>query len=92
MRDGGLTRLVLADGTTLERPPESPLEMAARFAATGEREDEDDVDEIAEEERIAKSLKEEWSNFWGRTTAASGGFIPPFPGPDVASRFFRDRA
>lgn len=92
MREGGLTRLALADGTTLERPPPSPLERAAmavaKAAGSGPGEEEDD-DELAEEERAERDLKDQWSDYWGRMTRASGAACPPFPGVETAASFFR---
>jgi hypothetical protein len=96
MRDGGLTRLVLPDGTTLERPPMSPIEMAlaARQASSAASED-DDLDEMDRDER-AKEREEAdtesaWNSYWSRMTASSGSGIPKYPGVEKASKFLGAR-
>lgn len=90
MVDGGLTRLVLADGTTLERPAPSPFEAAARAVAEAGRPDDHDDDEDDEEKRD-RALEEAWSDYWTRATRSSGGMVPPYPGADTAMRFFGSR-
>lgn len=91
MQEGGLTRLVLPDGTILERPAATPLERAVRQAVSV-GDDDAERDEIAEEERAERDLEKQWRAYWSRATASSGADIPPFPGADQASRFFNGRA
>ena len=94
MREGGMTRLALTDGTVLERDPEvAKFELATREAPTEPRipaapDTRDDEEKKADAEKDERrSIEQEWNAWWARATRSSGAGIPPFPGPDKASRF-----
>lgn len=97
MREGGLTRLALADGTVLERPL-SAVEAAAlvaRQATSAAAPAADDLDELDAEEKRAeaeeKDAEADWNAYWRRMTASSGSGIPAFPGVAKATNFLSRR-
>lgn len=93
MREGGLTRLALSDGTVLERPPVSPLEAAlgARKASGASSADDPEDGDEEKEEAHERDMRGEWDSYWGRMLASSGGGAPAFPGPEKAQRFLSGR-
>lgn len=99
MREGGLTRLALADGTVLERPATSPLEAAALIArqatSAAASAGDDDLDEMDAEEKRAEAeerdAEQEWTAYWRRMLASSGTAIPAFPGIEKANNFLARR-
>lgn len=88
MREFGVTRLALADGTVIERPPTSPLERALTTEKSPQARVADDPDDDQDDEDAAKrALERAWDEKWSRITAASGAAIPNFPGVEQARAF-----
>lgn len=88
MREGKLTRLTLADGTTLERSPLADIPDGETFVSTAQaavgEPDDDEKDDDGTRERMAERA---WQRKWASITASSGAPIPPFPGMAEARRF-----
>lgn len=101
MREGRLTRIVLSDGTTLERSPfaDDPAPATAAIVAAARAADtvppaqvadgQVEADDDAGEEEAEASLRKRWDGYWTRMTASSGAPIPDFPGVATASRMLR---